>query len=256
MYKAYQTKCSFSNIEINESVNVNHENNKSKFRKGLEYFKDKDAIDGTKLSDEWFPKVDAHVFISHSHRDEIESLKFASWLKVNFGITSFIDSSVWGYCDTLLKKIDNEYCLNPGGETYCYDKRNGSTSHVHMMLACALLEVMNNTECIFFLNTPNSLSVNSSVNKTLSPWIYFELSAIKNIRIRPPARKILVEEYLRKLAASNQKEDLRIEYKVSLKKCIELNLEALNEWNEQTESRNPENALDWIYKRYCQTESD
>ena len=50
------------------------------------------------------------------------------WLYESFGIKSFIDSSVWGYANDLLKLIDDAYCLNLEGtnKSYNYEKRNYS----------------------------------------------------------------------------------------------------------------------------------
>lgn len=59
----------------------------------------------------------------------------------------------------MLRQIDDKYCRNKTGDTYNYDRRNYSTSHVHMMLSTALTEMMNISECIMFFNTPNSVSV-------------------------------------------------------------------------------------------------
>jgi hypothetical protein len=126
------------------------EKNGKTIKSTLEGFVTKGVVNGTKLSEHWFPTVKADIFISHSHTDEDEALRCASWLKDTFELDAFIDSSVWGYADDLLKQIDNDYCLNQGGETYSYEKRNGSTSHVHMMLATALSEMIDRTECVFF----------------------------------------------------------------------------------------------------------
>ena len=111
-------------------------------------------------------------------------LVFAAWLFVSFGIRSFIDSSVWGNADQLLKQIDDAHCLNLGGETYSYEKRNKSTSHVHMMLATALAKMVDKIECVIFVNTPNSITPKQAINKTYSPWIFYELAMIGLIRRR------------------------------------------------------------------------
>ena len=73
--------------------------------------------------DEWFPEVNADVFISHSSKDVDLAKMFAQWLKKNFSLSAFIDSDIWGHSDDLLKEIDNVHCLNPGGETYNYKKK-------------------------------------------------------------------------------------------------------------------------------------
>ena len=76
-----------------------------------EFILENGHIDGTALKDHWFNIIDADIFLSHSHND-IEKVKgFAGWLYDQFGLTSFIDSCVWGYCDDLLKEIDAQYLI-------------------------------------------------------------------------------------------------------------------------------------------------
>lgn len=50
-------------------------------------------------------------------------------------------------------------------KTYDYNLRNYTTSHVHMMLATALTEMIDNTECIMFYNTPNSVLLADDLQK-------------------------------------------------------------------------------------------
>lgn len=148
----------------------------------------KNSIDATSITDMWFPAVSADVFISHSHADETLAVDFACWLKHNLGLTAFIDSTVWGNANELLKEIDNHYCKNTADGTYIYEKRNGTTSHVHILLATALASMIDKTECLIFLNTPTSLSASQAAQEaaTYSPWIYLELSVASTIRERDP----------------------------------------------------------------------
>src|SRR4051812_42196797 len=73
------------------------------------------SLNGTGIQESWFPEIDAHIFLSHSHVDEKTALILAGWLNEQFQLHTFIDSSVWGYANDLLKIIDNTYCLNPSG---------------------------------------------------------------------------------------------------------------------------------------------
>ncbi len=119
-------------------------------------------IDGSKLQEHWFPQIKADVFISHSHKDRDTALGLAGWLSESFGLKPFIDSCVWGYANDLLQEIDNKYSLltvNQSVTTYEYLHCNRTSAHVHMMLATALQMMINNTECLFFLNTPNAINV-------------------------------------------------------------------------------------------------
>ena len=143
------------------------------------------SIDVAYLEKDWFPSVDAHVFISHSHKDIELVEKFEQWLYQRFGIKCFVDSKVWGYANDLLKKFDNEYCVQQDtnyGLIYDYEKRNISTSHVHMILATALLKMIDKIDYVFFFDTQNSILKNNIQQLTSSPWIYYELLLLKYIR--------------------------------------------------------------------------
>lgn len=151
------------------------------------YLNEDGKLDASSLSKAWFPTVNADVFISHSHNDENEAFRLAGWLQEKFGLTAFIDSVVWNSADALLRKIDNKYCLQESGDIYDYQKRNLSTSHVHMMLAMAISEMIDKCECLFFLTTPESLTPGKTINnksQTASPWIYAEIAISKIIQKR------------------------------------------------------------------------
>lgn len=76
------------------------------------YALDDGILDAARIEEDWFPSIDADVFISHSHKDQELAIGLAGWLHELFGISSFIDSCVWGYADDLLKQIDRNYCVN------------------------------------------------------------------------------------------------------------------------------------------------
>lgn len=146
-----------------------------------EFISNDGKIDGKKLEAHWFPQINADIFISHSHRDKDLAIGLAGWLFNNFKLIAFIDHTIWGYANSLLKIIDDKYCLNPKTSTYSYQKRNISTSHVHMMLSTALAKMVDQTECLFFLNTPNSVSTSKIISDstTNSPWLYYEIAISK-----------------------------------------------------------------------------
>lgn len=156
------------------------------------------SVDGelkvSEIEKDWFPSFKANVFLSHSHKDEKNVIAFAGLLN-NIGLTVFIDSCVWKYADELLLQIDDEYCVskrNSDGsvDTYNYQRRNQSTAHVHMMLNGALMKMMDNTECLIVLDTPNSLKTKDISNGTTnSGWIYSELLMSKFLRKKYPIRK-------------------------------------------------------------------
>src|SRR5256885_1298762 len=107
MHRAFNlTNCDWSEID-REAGDAIFKENREEVRTSLEAFLNGKIVDGTKLTDHWFPTVNADVFISHSHKDEEQAVKCAGWLKSKLGLNPFIDSCVWGYADNLLKQIDN-----------------------------------------------------------------------------------------------------------------------------------------------------
>lgn len=219
-----------------------------KFKKVVEqnidtYVSSNGNLDGEKMQSDWFPQIEADVFISHSHNDQQQAIALAGWLYDRFHLTAFIDSLVWGYANDLLKKIDDEYCRNNSGTTYDYDKRNGSTSHVHSMLSSALTMMIDKSECLFFLNTPSSINTSESITKTKSPWIYYEIGMTKLIRKTPPKRKIW-----KKGQMEYKNESLSVEYRMNLDHLIDLSLTDLNNWSRAYHPLNNEHALDVLYQ--------
>ena len=206
-----------------------------------------ETIDGSRLQECWFPQVKADVFISHSHADKDLATELAGWLSTTFNIVPFIDSCVWGYADELLKTIDDKHCLNPARDTYNYEKRNGSTSHVHMMLTTALGMMMDNTECLMFLNTPNSICTRETISKTRSPWLYMELAMARIVRRKTPGvhrDKIRFLEYFSNKQAEAR---LNIEYQLSLDAFTPINRNTLAMWDAQHKGKDT-HALDTLYE--------
>lgn len=214
------------------------------------YVLDEGVLDASRIEEDWFPSIDTNVFISHSHKDRELAIGFAGWLHELFGISSFIDSCVWGYADDLLKIIDKNYCVNkrkPDGsiDTYDYNKRNQSTAHVHMILNTALQKMIDKTECLVFLNTPNSLLIDNVIDgaATASPWIYSELTFSRLCRKRKLSeyRSHLVHDSLHEFA------QLNVKYDVSLSHLVDLNdSDLLQIWMKSRQKR-PQEALDDLY---------
>lgn len=205
------------------------------------YFNNRGTIDGDKIIAEWFPNINVDVFISHSHMDEESAVILAGWLKEEFDLGVFVDSYLWGYSNTLLRKIDNEYCKKNNPNLYDYNKRNTSTSYVHMMLSTALSKMLDNSECIIFLNTNNSISYENMISKTLSPWIYSEIATTNLLRQKVPNR-------IKSFKNGGQiNEDGIMLFTTNLEKFIKLSIEDLINWqngNKYTKSE----SLDTLYK--------
>ena len=246
MFRAYNLEnCNWSGVPP-QSGDAIYKLSSASAKKSLESFLSTGIVNGSKLSNHWFPKIKADVFISHSHKDESTAVKCASWLKDSFGLESFVDSCLWGHADDLLKIIDKA-CLNPGGETYDYNKRNGSTSHVHMMLSTALSTMLGACECVIFINTPNSITSNEAVAKTQSPWLLSELGTMRIIRRKKPERALI---QLENFSGQTKKAvDLTMEYIVPLDELTPLDSDQLKAWRASFKA-NPRklHALDLLYE--------
>lgn len=262
MYSKFN--CEISDYFYNKNINQYLEDGRKiykNFQQQCEhslkpFLLDNGHIDGTALKDIWFSISKANVFISHSHKD-IEKVKaFAGWLKNKFGLTAFIDSCAWGYCDDLLKLIDDKFCKHQDEKTYDYKLRNYTTSHVHTMLSAALLDMIDRTECLIFYNTPQSICLKDELNKvdkaekTLSPWIYSELSATRVLRCQKPDRLERLHESFEHSDSFklNDSKLQQIEYDVSasIKNMIKLDDKVLTEWENNYTSG--EYSLDTLYK--------
>jgi len=253
VFHGFNLRLDFSQDALyQQGLAINREH-RTKVRQALQSFRTPSgALSASKIAQDWFPQIDAHIFLSHSHADERTALTLAGWLERHFDLKTFVDSTVWGYSDELLREIDNEYCYQASTNTYAYEKRNRSTSHVHMMLAVALGQMLDNTECLIFLNSPTSIAVRDSIGDGLtpttpSPWIYYELALTSLLR----GKSREVHRDRNKLAKSRLNEELRIEYDVNIAHLSQLSRDELNLWQrlagDQLNS-SPGRALDALYR--------
>jgi hypothetical protein len=211
----------------------------------LSAFKDSDGdLIASKLTADWFPDIAARVFISHAHEDSLLATRLAGFLHCHFELTSFIDSTVWGSSDQLLKMIDKEYCWQPESKTYSYEKRNRSTSHVHMMLSMALAKMINTCECVIFLNTPASISSADYINEqaTTSPWIYSEIAMTSLIQRRDPSAHRLRKSIV------VMDEALKMKFDVDLGHLTAISGADIKSWLKGATSAKGSRALDVLYK--------
>lgn len=204
-------------------------------------------LDASAIEEEWFPSISSHLFLSHSHRDKDAVISFAGFLQRNYGITSFIDSTVWGYANNLLKQIDNKYCvqsIKPSGEhTYDYDKRNQSTAHVHLILQGALAKMINRCECLIFVNTPHSVSCQDigHEEKTSSPWIYSELLMANTFPARKPSdHGIRADSFF-------EHSELKVEYDVNLVGFVDLDLSDIQSAGVKSHPKTARGVLNQLY---------
>jgi hypothetical protein len=200
-------------------------------------------LDGSAIQKNWFPQIKADIFISHAHSDSRTAIIFSEILQNCFNLTSFIDSCVWGYANDLLRLIDKKYCYNYDDHTYDYKKRNFSTSHVHSMLSTALMMMIDNCECIFFLDTPNSVTAKGVIDRTQSPWIYSEINISRLIKRKFSRHQRKLQEFMLKSSVEASK---RIEYELDKSHFIELTEEDFSKWLDQKNERI--HSLDILYK--------
>jgi hypothetical protein len=201
------------------------------------------SFDGSSLIDNWFPSIDAQVFISHAHKDHEIALQLAGYLHEHFDLLPFIDSCVWNYANDLLKDIDKTLsCIKEN--SYSYELRNYTTGHVHMMLFTALNEMIYNTECFMFLKTNNSVPINMKqvVSRTESAWIYGEVKMSKMLT----REKHHYRKEARRIAFSKGMVTESIDYELDDNHLSKLSWQDVLQMNkEYTQNQHP---LDVLYK--------
>lgn len=109
-----------------------------------------------------------------------------------------------------------------------------------MMLSTALSEMIDNTECVMFYNTPNAVSLVDDIKKikeakkkvTLSPWIYHELAMTSLIRNRRPSRIIPILENVIIHKSFSERNNINIEHDVDryLEEMISVSPDTLKDW--------------------------
>lgn len=249
MYRAYQILDDpgvlWNNQEFYQIGQRRFANMSTKTKSELsKYINAESVLDASVLQRDWFPDMKADIFISHYHADTEKAIALAGWLYSTFGLIAFVDGCVWLHSRDLLKEIDNVHCKNTDN-TYNYDKRNLSTSQVHMMICSALTMMIDRCECLFFLNTPDSVAVsavNTTNTKTESPWIYYEISVSKFIRRIRPSRPI----------TKAMNESRTIQFPLDLNHLPKLSLPELLSWQiengkDQMRLGTIQHPLDWLY---------
>ncbi len=211
--------------------------------------------DGTQMERDWFPQIDADIFISHSHADENLAKGLAGWLYDSFGLNCFIDSCVWEYADDLLDMINDDFSDKQnkptGGCVYDHKKCNTASKHVNTLLTIALHKMIDKAEVTLLLNTQNSISKYADVYQkaTYSPWIYSEIVCTEIVRKKTISEyrynKIL-EHYIEKSEFRN--DGFSAAYEVSLGHLKGMDMQCLKEWKNSYEKHKVKYALDSLYK--------
>lgn len=241
-----------SDIYYKEGLQL-YQNHTAIAEKNLKSFYLKDnSLDATKIINSWFPEFKAHVFISHSHRDNTDVIKLAGFLKHEFDLISFIDSCIWGYGNDLIRIIDNDYSwLDKTTNLYSYPKVLDSTSYVHMMLMTSLGMMIDKIECLMFYDTPNSIVKYDGDEKTESPWIYSEIALSQIVRLTEPERHkstLLAERKYSLGGTLKFEKSLKMKFDADTKHLKEIDHVTLNKWMTFASANKKEAALDRLYE--------
>lgn len=248
MYKAFNLKnisfprngkhnTFYPNFEINDLQDLLEESFLTDTQSDLlEYIIDSNILDANELSKDWFPSINADVFISHSGRDDNLAQDLEEWLINTFGLKVFLDTNIWNEnasndkstMETLIDRL-KEFGFN-NGDAY---------AHAHMILNIALMKMIDKCEVVFFLNTPNSIKL---TDKTYSPWLCSEIEITNYIKRKSPARKI--EKSLKEMHFSS--EGAEIAYNANLARFTELGVKDLNLWKSTCKIKDSA-ALDVLY---------
>jgi hypothetical protein len=206
------------------------------------YIKTNGNIDAAKLEEDWFPKVKADIFISHSHMDEDLALILAGFLMEEFQLRAF----VWGNSIDVQRQVDKSFRTSDG---YHYDTIIRSTTYIHMLLSTALTKVMDKVEALFLLNNPHSINSKST---TSSAWIYHEILTSNFLRVRIPERyakeiRLKMFSTQRRLFECRNAEGYKFDFDLDLSTFYMLDSVTLKKWRD---CNNLENALDRLYSLY------
>lgn len=262
-----QNSTIFSDVDYDGMIKVGKRhlaNQKATYETELEKYVTGKEINGTKIQNEWFPQIEADIFISHSHKDEDLACALAGWIHENFGLKCFIDSNVWGYADELLEKMNEKLSHKrpdrEGGYLYDHQSCNQVSQHVNTMLSIALQKMIDKVEAIILLNTEQSIQVcsDSEMNKTYSPWIYSEIICTQIVRKKPLLAyrdykllnkpSMVLNESVRFLMHS------AISYTVSLEHLKLLTEDDLEMWRDKFIENKNKYALDELYVFKCPNE--
>lgn len=222
------------------------------------------VLSGSDIESNWFPKLMNHVFVSHSHQDEDLALALAGALKHWMKLDAFVDSSVWGYYADLQKLIYQKI-TSLRGEVYGAQRtelENSIVSHVHCMLTKSLVQMMDQCECLIFLNTPSSIGirdVRGTSQETYSPWIYTEVEVSRFLRTHEDPRRPKMRKFTESVERVAMDEAIRdiISYPLNLDHLGKVDSDGIWKWicagyramhNESNTSRKPFVALDKLYE--------
>lgn len=253
MYRAFNVKLDgFDWQQFSKHYNYNYNCLNLRCRDDLrKLINSSHEISANKIKQLITPVSNYDIFISHSHKDINLAKGLAGYLEEYCKVSCFIDSLYWGNIDELLEEFNKKSLHEDkatGKEYFDHQSTKEVAKHANMILASALTEMINNSECVFFLNTDNSVISGSDVinkNETSSPWIYHEIFITSIIYRRETRRYALFKG--QQIECNLIKRLPRFIYSLDLTGMTNLNDNDILNWGSKLNSNNA-HPLDVLYK--------
>ena len=249
MYRAFNVTLD-SNGYLNYVNTKQYENDKSiSLQKLRKIINSCNKIRAHEIKKLLLPSKRYDIFISHSHKDINLAKGLAGYLEKYCKVSCFIDSLYWSNIDELQEELNRMHLTmdrTAGKKTFNHKSTMEVAKHANMILASALTEMIDNCECVFFLNTDNSVIRGTeaiSKNETYSPWIYHEV--FTTTIIQKKQRSKFNESYQFRDNAIKQIPD--ISYGLDLSGMTVLREEDILEWGTKINSNKDKHPLDVLY---------
>ena len=249
MYRAFNVTLE-SNKYLGYANAQQYENDKSISIQNLRrIINSKDMLQAYEIKKLLLPSKRYDIFISHSHKDLEIAKGLSGYLNALCGVSCFIDSLYWGNIDELQEELNRMHLHKDeatGKKYFDHQSTMEVAKHANMILASALTEMIDNCECVFFLNTDNSVIRGTeaiSKNETYSPWIYHEV--FTTTIIQKKQRSKFNESYQFRDNAIKQIPD--ISYGLDLSGMTVLREEDIFEWEIKINSNKDKHPLDVLY---------
>ena len=249
MYRAFNVTLE-SNKYLGYANAQQYENDKSISLQNLRrIINSKDMLQAYEIKKLLLPSKRYDIFISHSHKDLEIAKGLSGYLNALCGVACFIDSLYWGNIDELQEELNRMHLHKDeatGKKYFDHQSTMEVAKHANMILASALTEMIDNCECVFFLNTDSSVIRGTeaiSKNETYSPWIYHEV--FTTTIIQKKQRSKFNESYQFRDNAIKQIPD--ISYGLDLSGMTVLREEDIFEWEIKINSNKDKHPLDVLY---------